>query len=478
MPDTMQSQYCPEVMAEALSAFERAYPLYAETHSLDELRAQEYSRLERIGHVYLDYTGGGLYADGQLRQHQELLASHIFGNPHSQNSTSLAMTRLVEQARAYVLDYFNADPEEYTVIFTANASGALKLVGESYPFQPGGRYVLTFDNHNSVNGIREFARHKGAAVTYVPVVAPDLFIDQSALEAALQPNGATVPRLFAYPAQSNYSGVQHPLELIEYARSLGWDVLVDCAAFAPTNMLDLGRWKPDFVPLSFYKMFGYPTGVGALIARKPALAKLVRPWYAGGTISIASVQGDGHYFAEGAAAFEDGTVNYLSLPAVEMGLRHLNSVGIETVHQRVISLTGWLMENLTALRHSNGQPLVRVHGPATLNQRAGTVTVTFYGRDGQAMDDRQVEQLANAESISIRTGCFCNPGAGEVAHGLTGEIMREFFKDSQGLSFPELKRAMRKQFHKSISAVRISMGLASNFADVYAFLRFACTLLE
>ena len=64
-----------------------------------------------------------------------------------------------------------------------------------------------------------------------------------------------------------------------------------CAAFVPTNRLDLHRWKPDFVPLSFYKMFGYPTGAGALLARKSALAKLRRPWYAGGTITIASVQG-------------------------------------------------------------------------------------------------------------------------------------------------------------------------------------------
>ncbi|MCP4693599.1 MAG: PAS domain S-box protein, partial [Desulfobacterales bacterium] len=41
--------------------------------------------------------------------------------------------------------------------------------------------------------------------------------------------------LFAFPAQSNFSGVQHPLEWIEAARARGWDVLVDAAAFAPTN---------------------------------------------------------------------------------------------------------------------------------------------------------------------------------------------------------------------------------------------------
>ena len=71
-------------------------------------------------------------------------------------------------------------------------------------------------------------------------------------------------RLFAYPAQSNFSGVQHPLEWVEAAQARGWDVLLDSAAFAPTNRLDLSVIKPDYVPVSFYKMFGYPTGVGAL----------------------------------------------------------------------------------------------------------------------------------------------------------------------------------------------------------------------
>jgi catechol 2,3-dioxygenase-like lactoylglutathione lyase family enzyme len=31
--------------------------------------------------------------------------------------------------------------------------------------------------------------------------------------------------------------------------------------------------KPDYVALSFYKMFGWPTGVVALIARTEALAR-------------------------------------------------------------------------------------------------------------------------------------------------------------------------------------------------------------
>ncbi len=172
-------------MEMAYEAFRQAYPAFDTTQKLDELRATEYARLDRQGHVYLDYTGGGLYAESQLREHMALLSEGIFGNPHSKNLTSMAMTQLVEQARDYVLQYFNASPDEYMVIFTQNSTGALKLVGESYPFGPGDTYLLTFDNHNSVNGIREFARSKGATVTYIPIVLPDLRADEIQLAASL-----------------------------------------------------------------------------------------------------------------------------------------------------------------------------------------------------------------------------------------------------------------------------------------------------
>lgn len=462
----------------AYAEFQRAYPAYERASALDALRAREYARLDATGQVYLDYTGGGIHADSQLAAHHALLTSHVFGNPHSNNPTSQAMTCLIDEARRYVLEYFNAPPGEYVVIFTPNASGALKLVGESYPFAPGGHYLLTFDNHNSVNGIREFARRKGAQFTYVPVVAPELRIDSEALEAGLAQAQPGAANLFAFPAQSNFSGVQHPLDLIEKAHHLGWDVLLDAAAFAPCNRLDLAAWRPDFVPLSFYKMFGYPTGIGALLARRAALDKLQRPWYAGGTITISSVQGDGYYLVPGEAGFEDGTVNYLNIPAVEIGLRHLASVGVDVIHDRVLALTGWLIAGLSALRHDSGQPLVKIHGPCNLDARGGTLTMTFYDCNGRALDDRRIEELANHRGISLRTGCFCNPGAGEIAHGLGPDIMRSFFAASTAMSFQELRREMQARFGRDVSAVRISVGIASNFADADAFIHFAMRLLN
>jgi molybdenum cofactor sulfurtransferase len=461
----------------AFAAFQRDYPAF-DHEGLAALRAAEYSRLDDQQHIYLDYTGGGLYAERQLNAHLDMLRRGVFGNPHSSNPTSQAMTDLVEEARAYVLDYFNADADEYVVIFTQNASGALKLVGESYPFAPGGHYLLTFDNHNSVNGIREFARTKGATVTYVPVLPPELRIDAGRLTTFLDRADPAEDNLFAYPAQSNFSGVQHSLDWIATAQAKGWDVLLDAAAFAPTNRLDLGEWHPDFVSLSFYKIFGYPTGVGCLIANRDTLHKLRRPWFAGGTITIASVQGDGYYLEDGEAAFEDGTIDYLNLPAVKIGLEHITRVGIDTIHARVRALTGWLLRELLALRHSNDTPLIHLYGPPTTEQRGGTVTVNFYDPDGRLFDYRDVEAQANAVNISLRTGCFCNPGAGEKAHGLTEAELASCFQRAERMTFEEFINVMSGRVHDAVGAVRVSVGIATTFADVHRLVEFARTFLD
>lgn len=459
-------------MEKAYEDFIARYPEYAKTTALDRLRSTEYRRLDEQEQVYLDYTGGSLYAESQLEQHFALLRSGVFGNPHSTNPTSTAMTEYVERTRQFVLRYFGTRADEYVLVFTQNASAGLKLIGESFPFTSGSHLLLTFDNHNSVNGIREFARAKGSSVAYAPLVAPALRLDRSRLDALLDQVDTGSENLFVYPAQSNFSGVKHPLDLVAVAHDKGWRVLLDAAAYVPTNFLDLKAVQPDFVTVSFYKMFGYPTGIGALLMRRATLAKLRRPWFAGGTVSFASVQGQAHVFSAGEAAFEDGTLNYLAIPAVEIGLRHLKSIGLGLITERVRCLTGWTLDELLALRHGNGQPMVRIYGPTTTEARGGTVTLNLYDPDGHLLDYRRVEELAGKKGISLRSGCFCNPGVGEIAEGLTEEDMRAASTLGTGVNLMSFMRLIQDRGNKSAGAIRASIGLVSNFADLWQFLRF------
>jgi selenocysteine lyase/cysteine desulfurase len=444
-------------------AFLARYPEYLETGALDRLRAEEYAHVDGDGVVYLDYTGSGVAARSQFRAHADRLAGTCYGNPHSEHPPSRAATELVDSARRAVLEYFNASPDEYVAIFTQNATGACRLVGEAYPFDHDRPFVLTFDNHNSVNGIREFAKAGGAHTQYVQVDPPELRTEREAVTAALDGGRG----LFAFPAQSNFTGVQHPLDWIELAHERGYDVLLDAAAFIPTNRLDLAAVHPDFVPVSWYKLFGYPTGVGCLVARREALARLRRPWFAGGTIQAVSVQGDWHALADDESAFEDGTLNFLSIPDVEFGLSWIRGIGIDDINRRVRCLTGWLLERLAELRHGNGRPMARVYGPTGTNGRGATIALNLLDPDGALVDERLVAKESSEQRFAVRTGCFCNPGAGEGAFGVNTRLLQS------AIGTRTLQEYLDLLSMPTGGAIRVSFGVASSFSDAQRFLRFA-----
>jgi selenocysteine lyase/cysteine desulfurase len=300
----------PEARPEAPPEARPVAPPSAHDAWFEELRAREFSRLDREGLTYVDFTGSPPFAASLLEADATRLRGVVHGNPHSRSAPSQRSTDDLLAARAAILDFLHADPDEYAVALTANASAACRLVGEAFPFRAGSRFVLAADDHNSVNGIREFARARGGSVEVLPLddrlrlAAPD---DPGArgrtFEAIVEAAPPTAPSLFAYPAQSNFSGVRHPLDLVARARAAGWRVLLDAAAFLPTADLDLRVVKPDFLCLSVYKISGYPTGVGALVARHAALADLARPSFTGGTVRWVSVANDRHLMAEGAERF-------------------------------------------------------------------------------------------------------------------------------------------------------------------------------
>lgn len=426
-----------------------------------DLRAREFPRLDATRHAYLDYTGSALYPDSLVRGHAELLRGTVLGNPHSENPASRASTERVDEARAAVLRFFDADPAEYGVCFTANATAAIKLVGEAFPFGPGSRYLLATDNHNSINGVREYAARRGADVEYLPLDAELRLIDA---EDGLPAVSHDTPSLFAFPAQSNFSGVKHPLTLVAAARDRGYAVLLDAAAFAPTQPLSLRQVPADFVAVSFYKMFGYPTGVGALIARHDSLARLERPWFAGGAVEFVSASARMHLLSPGVAGFEDGTPNFLGIAVVPDGLAFLSEIGMDEIQAHVARLTERLLAGMDTLRHADGQPLVQLYGPATTLGRGGIVPFNLADRHGSLLPHDEVVEAAAASGISLRGGCFCNPGATESAFGYDpGDLRRCLESTMDGFTLERFSDCMNGA---PVGAVRASLGLASNEEDV------------
>ena len=105
------------------------------------------------------------------------------------------------------------------------------------------------------------------------------------------------------------------------------------------------------------------------------------------------------------------------------------------------------------------------------------VTVNFYDENNQPLDHRYIEQKANEANISLRTGCFCNPGAGEVALEISRVELDVCFTQpghEDRLTVDDFRSCIDG---KSSGAVRISIGMVTNFNDIQGVLAFARGLL-
>lgn len=434
----------------------------------EKLRKSEFRRLDESGEVYLDYTGGNLYPEKLIDTHHEWLKNNTFGNPHSINPSSERSSKWIEETREAVLNFFNA--RDYHCIFTQNASGALKIVGESYPFDDNSQFLLTADNHNSVNGIRQYCLNKGGQFHYVPMNPDDLSIDHNRLLSDLSSAPNVINKLFAYPAQSNVSGVKHSLSWIQTAHDHGWDVLLDTAAFVPTSVLDLQAVQPDFVSVSFYKIFGYPTGLGCLLVHNSKFDKLQKQWFAGGTVKLVTVKTNDHNLNNNYERFEDGTVNYLNIPAIKFGLDFINSIGIKRISERVYSLRQALVRELNKFQHSDGTKMIKVLGPDSLDSSGSSIVMLFYNPGAKLIPFQTIELLAAKQNISLRAGCFCNPGIDETIHSIEKEVLSEqvnLVAQNNGIGL-----------HAERGSVRVSVGLATNNADLLRFLAFVKSLVD
>ena len=180
---------------------------------------------------------------------------------------------------------------------------------------------------------------------------------------------------------------------------------------------------------------------------------------------------DWHTPAAGEARFEDGTLSFLQIPDLESGLAWVNGIGIDLIHQRVMCLTGWLLDRLAALRHGNGEPMARIYGPAGTRDRGGTVAFNLLDPGGRVVDERAVARDTAAAGISIRTGCFCNPGAVEAAFSLTRADWRTALRGTART----MDQYLGLLGMPSGGSLRASVGLASNVGDVERFVAFVET---
>ncbi|KAL3664121.1 hypothetical protein V7S43_011005 [Phytophthora oleae] len=463
------------------------------TLQVDAMRANEFPHMH--GSVYLDHAGATMYSKMQLDAAFQELQSGLFTNPHSATGSAHAesTTAKIDNVRRQMLAFFSASEEEYALIFTSGATAALKLVGESFPWTTNSTFAHSMDSHTSVLGIRGNAAAHGATINCVELNELEQLArgrEHPSAEAACSPStkpSDTSVSLFAYPAECNFSGVRHSLSLVDQIRAGRWEnssngdtkwlVLVDAAKYVATHELDLSVHRPDFVVLSFYKIFGYPSGLGALIARKTALSLLKREYQGGGTVS-AILAGRNYAVPRGlddnsvgSSRFADGTQSFLSILALRHGIQQVEKLGMANISAHTAALRTLLVDRLVVLKHWNGRPICEFYGnngaKAKAEQQGPIVACNFLRSDASYVGYSEVHKLAEIHNIHLRTGCFCNPGACQHYLGLkeadvmsniaAGHVCGDEIDVVNGLP---------------TGAVRLSLGYMTTFEDIEAFVEF------
>ncbi|OHF01279.1 MOSC N-terminal beta barrel domain-containing protein [Colletotrichum orchidophilum] len=439
---------------------------------VEQLRDREYPMIKDS--IYLDHAGTTLYAKCLIERFSAELMSNLLGNPHSASSSSQYSTSRIEDTRLRLLRFFNADPEEFDLVFVSNTTAAIKLVSDAFRALPEGfSYVYHEACHTSIIGVREEARESICVANdgvrrWINGKSPldDLYASDS-------------PTLFSYTAQSHLDGRRYPLtwpSLLRESPAASHGqlyTLMDAASLVATSPLDLSASEtaPDFTVLSLYKIFGFPD-LGALIVRKQAEPVLNhRRYFGGGTVDMV-VCGKERWHSPKPTflheRLEDGTLPFHNIIGLDAALDvHAELFGNMA---RVASHTGFLRDRLydglASLKHGNGLPVCTIYSERRSDE-AGSVgcgpLISFNIRDaaGAWISLYELEKLATLKNLHIRTGGVCSPGGIASALGLSPWEMRKNF--SAGFRCGTDQDVIAG---KPTGVIRASLGAMSSLSDV------------
>ncbi|KYQ92443.1 molybdenum cofactor sulfurase [Tieghemostelium lacteum] len=442
---------------------------------IKEIRKQ-FPKLDDI--VYLDHTSSTLYSSKQMENIQNELNSRIYCNPHSQNPLGIHTRDQIEYIREMILSLFNAPYREYSVVFTSGCTDSLKKVGEYFPWTPTqSTFYYAVESHNSLLGIREYACENQCQFKAIPNLyfkaSSNQFTEICDIISESSNTEDQSYNLFAFPAQCNYNGSKYPLELIKRLKSKfkNLKILLDVAALVGTSPLDLTEYRPDFVALSFYKMFGYPTGLGALIIKNDCIGLLKKSYFGGGTVNASLAQERFHVPRDNPIQnLEDGTQSFLNIVSLKWGLEILKDLTMPSIQSHTFSLIRYLYRELSDLCHSNGAPLCQIytdnHYQSSQGQGA-TLNLNLLKSDGMIIGFNEVEKIASLNGIFFRTGCFCNPGACHGYLELTKQDVLQQLQD--GHVCWDDKDIIDG---KPTGSIRLSLGYMSDFSDCWRLVEF------
>jgi molybdenum cofactor sulfurtransferase len=424
------------------------------------------------------------------------LKTSIYGNPHSDSTPSRIAGHRIDEIRERTLEFFGADSKEYDLIFVANATAAFKLVSDGFrdyrkrsskkskpslfkrlSKKPNFNVYYHRDAHTSLVGMREYSSHQKCFTSDEEV---DSWIDSLSTSSATA--NENIPTLFSYPGQSNLTGRRLPIEWCKRIRSLPNSnniyTLLDAAALATTKRLEISAWQPDFVAVSFYKIFGFPD-LGALIVRKDTGGHILdaRKYFGGGTVDMVIALDSTWHVKKSSALHErheDGTLPFHNIIALDHALDAVSRIygSMDAISTHTASLTRTLHSQLTNLKHSNGIPLINIYNDPSATYgdpltQGATISFSVIGSNGRLFKFTDIERRADVQKIYVRTGSLCNPGG--MAKYLNWNERELRIVHTLGHSCTEPIEVFAG---RPTGVVRVSFGACSSQADIDMLMAF------
>ena len=310
---------------------------------------------------------------------------------------SQVSTHAYESARAVVMDFVGADPQQDVCVFGKNTTEAINKLASRFPFPPGRDVVLVSRMEHHSNDLPWRA---AANVVYVGL-APDGSLDEADFDACLERYQGRVA-LVAVTGGSNVSGYINPIyRLAEKAHRAGAQILVDCAQLAPHRKVDmLPAGDPrhlDYVTLSAHKLYA-PFGTGALVGRRETFEQGEPEYRGGGQVDIVTLEQV--VWSTPPEREEAGSPNTVGAVALAAAARQLQAIGMERVAAHEAELTAYALPRLHKV------PGLHVYGdpdPARAANRLGVIPLEMEGVPHFLLS----AILSYEFGIGVRNGCFC-----------------------------------------------------------------------
>ncbi|KAH6818187.1 hypothetical protein C2S51_001790 [Perilla frutescens var. frutescens] len=509
--------------SELLSSLKNAVPNYLNTVLADNIRAQDYYHLNLSNHVCLDYIGHGLFSYAQKQTSQPFFdftytsvsfTSYLLYGGGGEESSSEFEARVKRR----ILNYMNLLEEDYSLVFTANQSSAFKLLADSYPFQSHQNLLTVYDyDSEAVQLMIDTAANRGGRTHSAAFSWPTLRVNSRKLrKIVVNKNKPKNRGLFVFPLQSRMTGARYSYQWMNLARENGWHVLLDASALAAKEMetLGLSLFQPDFLICSFFKIFGEnPSGFCCLLVKKSSVQILNQSSTGIGIVSLVPAAKNINNSAIDEAellqttpscSYKVSSPSSSSSPSpsseiVEVmknqknldqsinnkkkkksshipndvgevfefrGLDHADTLGLILISSRLRYLVNWLVNALLSLRHphsGNGLPLIMLCGPRVRLDRGPALSFNIYDWKGERVEPGLVQKLADRHNISLSIGFLKNI------------CFSEGFEEDK-----ERLRKMNKSKRDScgVGVVSASLGMLSNFEDVYRIWAFISRFLD